>query len=173
MAEKTNLILFSEGIFSKNPIFFMLLGLCPTLAVTTTLENGIGMGIATAFVLLFSSGFISLFRKFIPSSIRIPSFIVIIASFVTINSLLMEAFVPTLFNKLGIYIPLIVVNCIVLGKALSFAYKNPLIPSLFDAFGAGLGFTFALILIAALREIIGTGSIIFSNKVYFQYQLYL
>ncbi|MFP4423913.1 MAG: electron transport complex subunit RsxE [Candidatus Woesearchaeota archaeon] len=159
-----NLVVMVKAAIQKNPIFIMLLGLCPTLAVTSTLENGIGMGLATSFVLIFSCSIISIIRKFVPQQIRIPSFIVIIATFVTIISMLMEAYTPDLFNRLGIYIPLIVVNCIVLGKALSFSYKNPLTLSLFDALGTGLGFTGGLIIIAGIREIIGQGTIQLMGK---------
>ena len=158
---KSNLMLFIDGIFKENPAFFLILGMCPTLAVTTSLENGIGMGIATSAVLLFSCILISMIKDFIPHDIRIPSFIVIIASFVTITSLIMEAFAPNLFTRLGIYVPLIVVNCIVLGRVLAFAYKNPVLPTFFDSLGMGFGFTGALIIIATIRELLGTGKIVF------------
>ncbi|MGM5487663.1 MAG: electron transport complex subunit RsxE [Nanobdellota archaeon] len=154
-----NLALMIRAAIQKNPIFILLLGLCPTLAVTSTFEDGIGMGLATTFVLLFSCGLISLIRKLVPGEIRIPAFIVIIATFVTLISMMMEAYTPDLFQRLGIYIPLIVVNCIVLGKALSFSYKNPITPSLFDALGTGLGFTGGLMIIAGIRELVGQGTI--------------
>ncbi len=167
MNTKSNFRAFFAGLFSKNPVFFLLLGLCPTLAVTTSVENGIGMGLATAFVLIFSSIIISLLKHYVRADIRIPAFIVIIASLVTIVSMLMEAFFPAISASLGIYLPLIVVNCIVLGRALAFAYKNPMIPSFFDAAGMGIGFTGALIIISGIREILGTGRILLSGDIIF------
>ena len=159
MEKTTNMKLILQGIFEKNPILFLLLGMCPTLAVTTRIEYGIGMGLATGFVLIFSCVIISAMRKVIPYEMRIPSFIIIIATFVTIISYIMEAYAPLLFRDLGIYVPLIVVNCIVLGKVLSSAYKNPIIPSFFDAVGTGAGFTIVLVIIAGIRQFLGEGSI--------------
>ena len=150
---------FIRGLWEEVPVFRLLLGLCPTLAVTTSLENGLGMGLATTSVLLGSNLVISLFRKFIPNKIRIPSFIVVIASFVTIVDLVMHGFTPDLHKALGIFIPLIVVNCLILGRAEAFASKNGLGHSLLDALGMGIGFTFALGILGAVREILGAGSL--------------
>ena len=150
---------FSKGIFTENPTFRLILGMCPTLAVSTSLVNAIGMGAATTFVLLGSNILVSLFRKFIPSNIRIPAFIVIIATFVTIVELIMQAYFPVLNKSLGIFIPLIVVNCIILGRAEAFASKNPVFPSVLDALGMGIGFTGALALLGAAREILRAGTI--------------
>jgi len=150
---------FTRGIFAENPTFRLILGMCPTLAVSTSLVNAIGMGAATTFVLLGSNILVSLFRKLIPSNIRIPAFIVIIATFVTIVELIMQAYFPTLNKSLGIFIPLIVVNCIILGRAEAFASKMPLFPSILDALGMGIGFTGALALLGATREILGAGTI--------------
>ena len=136
-----------------------MLGMCPTLAVTTSAMNGLGMGLTTAAVLAMSNLIISLLRKVIPGKVRIPAFIVIIASFVTVLQLLLEAYLPDLNRALGVYIPLIVVNCIILGRAESYAYSNPPIPSLFDGVGMGLGFTFALTCIGAVRELLGAGEV--------------
>lgn len=151
---------FLDGIFKKNPVFFLLLGLCPTLAVTTTLKNALGMAAATIFVLVCSSILISLIRKLIADEIRIPAFIVVIATFVTIVNLLMEAYYPEVAAGLGIYLMLIVVNCIVLGRALAFAHKNPVWPSFLDALGMGIGFSFALVVISTIRELGGTGQLL-------------
>ncbi len=148
-----------NGLLKENPTFVLMLGMCPTLAVTTSAMNGLGMGLTTMVVLAMSNAFISLLRKIIPDKVRIPAFIVIIASFVTVIELLLEAFIPSLYSALGIYIPLIVVNCIILGRAESYASKNPVLPSFFDGVGMGLGFTFALTCIGAVREIIGAGQI--------------
>jgi electron transport complex protein RnfE len=148
-----------NGIVKENPTFVLTLGMCPTLAVTTSAKNGLGMGLTTMVVLALSNAFISLLRKVIPDKVRIPAFIVIIASFVTVMELLLEGFIPSLYDALGIYIPLIVVNCIILGRAESYASKNPVLPSFFDGVGMGLGFTFALTCIGAVREIIGAGQI--------------
>lgn len=148
-----------NGLLKENPTFVLMLGMCPTLAVTTSAMNGFGMGLTTMVVLALSNTFISLLRKVIPDKVRIPAFIVIIASFVTVMELLLEAFIPSLYDALGIYIPLIVVNCIILGRAESYASKNPILPSFFDGIGMGLGFTFALTCIGAVREIIGAGQI--------------
>lgn len=150
---------FSKGFIKDNPVFILLLGLCPTLAVTSSAINGLGMGLATMFVLVCSNMVISLIKNLIPDKVRIPSFIVIIASFVTIVELIMEGFAPALFEALGIFIPLIVVNCIVLGRAEGFASKQSFISSLIDGLGMGLGFAFALTLLGAVREALGNGSI--------------
>ena len=148
-----------NGLFKENPTFVLLLGMCPTLAVTTSAKNGLGMGLTTLVVLALSNLIISALRKVIPDKIRIPAFIVIIASFVTMVELLLKAYIPTLFDALGIYIPLIVVNCIILGRAEAYAYHNGVVESLFDGIGMGLGFSFALTLIGGFRELLGTGTI--------------
>lgn len=148
-----------NGLVKENPTFVLMLGMCPTLAVTTSAMNGLGMGLTTAVVLALSNLIISMLRKIIPDKVRIPAFIVIIASFVTVVQLLLEAYLDSLNQALGVYIPLIVVNCIILGRAESYAYSNPPIPSLFDGIGMGLGFTFALTCIGAVREILGTGEV--------------
>ena len=148
-----------NGIVKENPTFVLTLGMCPTLAVTTSAKNGLGMGLTTMVVLALSNAFISLLRKVIPDKVRIPAFIVIIASFVTVMELLLEGFLPSLYDALGIYIPLIVVNCIILGRAEAYASKNPVLPSLFDGIGMGLGFTIALTMIGAVREFLGAGQI--------------
>jgi Na+-translocating ferredoxin:NAD+ oxidoreductase subunit E len=150
---------FTKGFFKENPILVLVLGTCPTLATTSSALNGMGMGIATTFVLLGSNVVISLLSGVIPDKVRIPAFIVIIASFVTIVDLVMQAYVPSLYEKLGIFIPLIVVNCIVLGRAEAFASKNSVLSSFFDGIGMGLGFTMALGIMGAFREIVGSGSI--------------
>ena len=146
-----------NGLIKENPTFVLTLGMCPTLAVTTSAINGLGMGLTTMVVLALSNAFISLLRKVIPDKVRIPAFIVIIASFVTVMELLLEGYLPSLYDALGIYIPLIVVNCIILGRAESYASKNPVIPSFFDGVGMGLGFTFALTCIGLVRELLGSG----------------
>ncbi|MBR3981460.1 MAG: electron transport complex subunit E [Bacteroidales bacterium] len=156
MADIKNL---TRGIIKENPIFVLLLGMCPTLGVTTSGTNGLGMGLATMFVLVLSNCFISVLKNVIPDKVRIPAFIVIIASFVTIVQLLMEAYVPFLYEQLGLYIPLIVVNCIILGRAEAFASKNGLVDSLFDGIGMGLGFTLALTLLGLIRELLGAGTV--------------
>ncbi|MBR1930159.1 MAG: electron transport complex subunit E [Lachnospiraceae bacterium] len=148
-----------NGLIQENPTFVLMLGMCPTLAVTTSAMNGLGMGLTTMVVLALSNLMISSLRKVIPDRVRIPAFIVIIASFVTAVQLLLEAYLPSLNDALGVYIPLIVVNCIILGRAESYAYSNPPIPSLFDGIGMGLGFTMALTLIGMFREILGAGTI--------------
>lgn len=148
-----------NGIIKENPTFVLMLGMCPTLAVTTSAVNGLGMGLTTTVVLALSNMLISLLRNIIPSKVRIPAFIVIIASFVTMVELLLEGFLPSLYDALGIYIPLIVVNCIILGRAEAYASKFPVIPSFFDGLGMGLGFSFALTCIGAIREIIGAGEL--------------
>lgn len=150
---------FWYGIFKNNPIFRLVLGLCPTLAVTTSLENALGMGLAASFVLICSNGLVSALRRVIPDAVHIPCYIVIIATFVTTVNLLMQAFLPGLSEKLGIFIPLIVVNCIILGRAEAFACKNGVIDSLADGLGTGIGFTLALSLIGAVREIVGAGTL--------------
>ncbi len=148
-----------NGLFKENPTFVLMLGMCPTLAVTTSAINGLGMGLTTMAVLILSNMMISMLRKVIPDKVRIPAFIVIIASFVTIVELLLKGFVPSLYSALGIYIPLIVVNCIILGRAEAYASKNNVILSIFDGIGMGLGFTMALTLIGAFRELIGSGMV--------------
>ncbi len=148
-----------NGLVKENPTFVLTLGMCPTLAVTTSAMNGLGMGLTTMAVLTLSNLFISLLRKIIPSRVRIPAFIVVIATFVTVVQLLLEAYLPALNKSLGVYIPLIVVNCIILGRAEAYAYSNPPIPSMFDGLGMGLGFSFALTCIGALREILGAGKV--------------
>ncbi|MGL5435032.1 MAG: electron transport complex subunit RsxE [Lachnospiraceae bacterium] len=148
-----------NGIIKENPTFVLMLGMCPTLAVTTTAINGLGMGLSTTVVLVFSNLIISLLRKIIPDRVRIPAYIVIVASLVTIVQLLLQAFIPALYNSLGIFIPLIVVNCIILGRAEAYAAKNGPMNSLFDGLGMGLGFTVGLTFIAIFREILGAGSI--------------
>lgn len=148
-----------NGIVKENPTLVLMLGMCPTLAVTTSAYNGLGMGLTTTVVLALSNVIISMFRKVIPNKIRIPAFIVIIASFVTIMQLVLQAYIPSLYDSLGIYIPLIVVNCIILGRAEAYAYKNPVHHSFFDGLGMGLGFTLALTLIGLIREFIGACSV--------------
>lgn len=148
---------FSKGFIKENPVFILLLGMCPTLGVTSSAINGLGMGLATTFVLVMSNVVVSLVKSQIPDKVRIPSFIVIIAAFVTIVQLTMQAYLPALFKSLGIFIPLIVVNCIVLGRAEAFASKNTLITSIIDGLGMGLGFSFALVLLGGVREILGSG----------------
>ncbi|MBM7560767.1 electron transport complex subunit RsxE [Fusibacter tunisiensis] len=154
-----NLKNLTNGLFKENPIFVQLLGMCPTLAVTTSAENGIGMGLATTAVLVSSNLVISLLRKLIPAKVRIPAYIVIIASFVTIVGMVMEAFLPALYGALGLFIPLIVVNCIILARAESFASKNNIADSVLDGVGMGLGFTLALTVLGAVRELFGNGTI--------------
>ena len=151
---------FSKGIFYENPILVIVLGLCPALAVSVSLENALGMGLAASFVLVFSNCIISGIRNIVPNRIRIPCFIVVIASFVTIVELLMAAFSPQLAKQLGIFVPLIVVNCIIMGRAESFASKNRILPSILDGLGMGLGFTLALSAVAIIRELLGSGKIL-------------
>lgn len=150
---------FTKGFIKENPVFILLLGMCPTLGVTSSAINGLGMGLATTFVLLMANIVVSLVKNFIPDKVRIPSFIVIIASFVTVVQLVMQAYLPSLYKSLGLFIPLIVVNCIVLGRAEAFASKNSLVSSAVDGLGIGLGFTFALVLLGGIREILGSGRI--------------
>ena len=150
---------FSKGLLTENPSLRQMLGLCPTLAVTTAVTNGLGMGLATTFVLVCSGIVVSLLRKVIPNSVRIPAFITIIASFVTLTMMLVEAYLPALNDALGIYLPLIVVNCIVLGRAEMFASKNPPLASAIDGLGMGVGFTISLVLMSAVRELLGAGTL--------------
>ncbi len=149
---------FSKGLFNENAVFVQVLGMCPTLGTTSSAYNGLGMGLATTFVLLMSNIVVSLVRNVIPDKVRIPAFIVIIASFVTVVELTMQAYLPSLYNELGLFIPLIVVNCIVLGRAEAFASKNTIFSSALDGLGMGLGFTIALFLLGSVREILGAGS---------------
>ncbi len=151
---------FTKGFLKDNPILVLLLGMCPTLGTTTSGINGLSMGLATTFVLLGSNVFISLLKNFIPDKVRIPAFIVVIASFVTVVELVMKAYLPDLFNTLGLFIPLIVVNCIVLGRAEAFASKNNVFSSAIDGLGMGLGFSMALFLLGTIREILGSGSVL-------------
>ena len=148
-----------NGLIKENPTFVLMLGMCPTLAVTTSAINGLGMGLSTTVVLVLSNMLISMLRKVIPDSVRMPAFIVVVAAFVTIVQFLLEGFVPSLYDSLGLYIPLIVVNCIILGRAESYASKNPVLPSIFDGIGMGLGFTFGLTCIGLIRELLGAGQI--------------
>lgn len=154
---------FTKGFFKENPILVLILGTCPTLATTSSAINGIGMGLATTFVLVGSNVVISLIAQMIPDKVRIPAYVVVIATFVTIVDLLMQAYVPSLYKQLGIFIPLIVVNCIVLGRAEAFANKNKVLPSFFDGLGMGLGFAMALGILGSIRELLGSGSL-FSLK---------
>jgi len=155
----SNLATFTKGIIKENPVLVMLLGLCPVLGVTSSAINGMGMGVATMFVLIMANVTISIVKTQIPDNVRIPAYIVIIASFVTCVQLLMEAFTPDLFAQLGVFIPLIVVNCVVLGRAEAFAAKNNVWSSFLDGAGMGLGFTIALTMLGGVREILGSGSI--------------
>ncbi|RXQ96103.1 electron transport complex subunit E [Ancylomarina salipaludis] len=150
---------FSKGFFKENAVFVLLLGMCPTLGVTSSAINGMGMGLATTFVLIMSNLVISLVSSQIPDKVKIPSFIVIIASFVTMVDLVMAGFVPALHEQLGVFIPLIVVNCIVLGRAEAFASKNKIIPSIIDGAGMGLGFAMALTILGSVRELLGSGKV--------------
>jgi electron transport complex protein RnfE len=148
----------TKGILRENPLFIIVLGTCPALAITTTVENGIGMGLAATFVLVCSNVFISMLRKIIPKQVRIPAFIVVIASFVTIADLVLHAYAYSLWKALGLFIPLIVVNCIILGRAEAFAQSNTVFSSFMDGVGMGLGFTLALVLMSTIREILGNGT---------------
>ncbi len=150
---------FLNGLIKENPTFVLLLGMCPTLGTTSSALNGMSMGLATTFVLICSNIVIALLKNLIPDKVRIPAYIVVIASFVTLLQMLMQAYLPTLYASLGLFIPLIVVNCIILGRAEAFAAKNTALPSLFDGLGMGLGFTWALTLLGAVRELLGTGAI--------------
>lgn len=156
---KTFLNVFLNGLIWENPTFTLMLGMCPTLAITTAASNGVGMGLATTAVLVCSNLFISLLRNVIPEKVRIPSFIVVIASFVTIVDLMMKAFLPALSATLGLYIPLIVVNCIIFARAESFAFKNPPLLSVADGLGMGLGFTCAITILSCIRELLGSGTL--------------
>lgn len=156
---------FANGLFGENPVFRLVLGACPTIAVTTSAINGVGMGLAATFVLVGSNVVISLLRNFIPNKVRIPAFIVVICTFVTMVQMIMQAFLPTLYDSLGIFIPLIVVNCIILARAEAFASKNNVSRSAIDGLGMGLGFTLSLLLIGSIREIIGGGTV-------FNYQVF-
>ena len=153
-----SLKVFLNGLIKENPTFVLLLGMCPTLGTTSSALNGMSMGLATTFVLICSNVVISLLRNLIPDKVHIPAYIVVIASFVTALQMLMQAYLPSLYASLGLFIPLIVVNCIILGRAEAFAAKNRPIPSLFDGLGMGLGFTCALTLLGAVRELLGTGT---------------
>lgn len=155
----TNIERLYNGLIKENPTFVLMLGMCPTLAVTTSAINGMGMGLSTTVVLVLSNMMISALRKIIPDSVRMPAFIVVVASFVTIVDFLLEGFIPSLYSALGIYIPLIVVNCIILGRAESYASKNPPVLSILDGVGMGLGFTFGLTCIGIVREILGAGQL--------------
>lgn len=155
--------IFKEGIFSGNPLFIQLLGLCPALAITTSIMNAVGMTMAFTFVLVLSNITISLIRKIVPDEIRIPVYIIVVATFVTCVSLLMQAFMPTLYDSLATFVNLIVVNCIILGRAEAFASKNKVVPSIMDALGQSIGYGLALLIISAIREIFGTLSITLSN----------
>ncbi len=159
MSNNSSMERLYNGLVKENPTFVLMLGMCPTLAVTTSAMNGLGMGLTTMVVLALSNMIISLLRNIIPDKVRIPAFIVVIASFVTMVELLLEGFIPALYDALGLYIPLIVVNCIILGRAEAYASKNGVISSLFDGIGMGLGFSFALTCIGAVRELIGAGEI--------------
>ncbi|HCP14714.1 MAG TPA: electron transport complex subunit RsxE [Peptococcaceae bacterium] len=149
---------FTKGIIAENPLFVQVLGTCPSLAVTTSVNNALGMGVAFTAVLVCSNLVISLLRKAVPSDIRIPSYIVVIASFVTMIEMIMNAFAPALYASLGIFIPLIVVNCVILGRAEAFAGKNPALPSIADGLGMGVGYTLAIVAIASIREVLGAGT---------------
>ena len=157
--KKTVKSVFLNGLISENPTFRLVLGTCPTMAVTTSAINGVGMGLAATFVLIGSNAVISLLRKFIPDKIRIPAFIVVICTFVTMVQMLLQAFIPSLYESLGLFIPLIVVNCIILARAEAFASKNGVLLSAVDGAGMGLGFTVAITLMGAIRELIGAGSV--------------
>ncbi|QZE14678.1 electron transport complex subunit E [Halosquirtibacter laminarini] len=155
----SKLKIVSKGFLQENPVFVLLLGMCPTLGVTSSAINGLGMGLATTFVLMLSNIAISLVARFIPDKVRIPSFIVIIATFVTVLQMVMQAYLPALYKSLGLFIPLIVVNCIVLGRAEAFASKNGPFESMLDGIGMGLGFSFALTLLGGIRELLGSGKL--------------
>lgn len=160
MKKKNSLMsLIYNGVVKSNPSLVLMLGMCPTLAVTTSASNGFGMGVSTMAVLIVSNLLISLLRKLIPDAVRLPAYIVVVASLVTVVEMIMQAYVPSLYNALGLYIPLIVVNCIILGRAEAFASQNDPIPSVFDGIGMGLGFTLALTLIGSVRELLGAGSL--------------
>lgn len=159
MAKKSMFQEFSKGIIKENPVLCLVLGTCPTLAVTTAASNAIGMGVAATLVLVCSNAVISLLRRFIPDKVRIPAYITIIAGFVTIVQMLVKAFAPAIDESLGIYLPLIVVNCIILGRAEMYASKNKVLPSVLDGLGMGVGFTAAMLLMGVIREFLGTGGV--------------
>jgi len=159
-----NIKIFTNGLFKENPVLILLIGLCPVLATGSSMNDGFGMGIATAFVLISSNLLISIFRNFIPNSIRLPVFIIIISTFVTIVDYVMHAYMVELYASLGIFIPLIVVNCIILGRAEAFASKNTVKSSLIDGIGMGIGFTMAITLLGAIRELIGNGTLTFFGR---------
>ena len=161
---------FTKGFIKENPVFVMALGLCPTLAVTSSVVNAIGMGLAATFVLVFSNIIISLIKDFIPTKIRIPAYIVVIASFVTIVDMVMHAYLPAIHKSLGLFIPLIVVNCIILGRAEAFASKNNVLKSILDGFGMGFGFTLALVVIGGIREVLGAGQFLGMNVMWTSYK---
>ena len=164
MANKQSVgAMFKDGLWNSNPVFILLLGMCPVLGVTSSVENSLGMGVATTFVLFMSNVVVSLLRNIIPKKMRIPCFIVIIASFVTIVEMVSQAFTPALYKSLGLFIPLIVVNCIVLGRAEAFAFKNGLWRSMLDGLAMGIGFTFALVCMGAVRELLGSGALLNIN----------
>ena len=165
MSKSSNIKVLFNGIIKENPVFVLLLGMCPTLGTTSSAINGFSMGLATLFVLVASNVVISLVKNLIPDKVRIPSFIVVIATFVTVVEMTMQAYLPALYDSLGLFIPIIVVNCIVLGRAEAFAAKNTVLSSMFDGLGMGLGFTFALTVLGATRELLGTGKI-FSATVF-------
>ncbi len=159
MNNNSNLKVFLNGFFNENPTFVLILGMCPTLATTTSALNGLSMGLATAFVLLGSNVVISLLKNIIPDNVRIPAYVVVIATFVTIVEMSMQAYLPALYESLGLFIPLIVVNCIVLGRAEAFAAKNNVFKSALDGLGMGLGFSMALTILGSIREVLGTGKV--------------
>ena len=159
MEKRSYLKEFTKGIVKENPVLCLVLGTCPTLAVTTSASNAIGMGLAATMVLVCSNAVISALRKFIPDKVRIPAYITVIAGFVTVVQMLVKAFAPAINDSLGIFLPLIVVNCIILGRAEMFAGKNPVVPSILDGLGMGVGFTAALLLMGVIRELFGSGSV--------------
>ncbi len=159
MSNNSNIKTLMNGIVKENPVFVLLLGMCPALGTTSSALNGLGMGLATAFVLISANIVIALLKNLIPDKVRIPAFIVVIATFVTLVEMVMQAYIPALYESLGLFIPLIVVNCIVLGRAEAFAAKNSVLKSIFDGLGMGMGFTMALTLLGAARELLGTGKI--------------
>ncbi len=161
---------FTKGIYRENPVFRLVLGMCPFLAVTTSVENALGMGAAATFVLICSNFLVSLFRNIIPSKVRIPCYIVIIATFVTLVDMVMNAYLPDLHRSLGIFIPLIVVNCIILGRAEGFANRHPVLNSIADAVGMGIGFTLAMVILASFRELLGNGTLLNINVLGSAYQ---
>jgi electron transport complex protein RnfE len=160
MSKDSNVKVLFNGIIKENPVFVLLLGMCPTLGTTSSAINGLGMGLATTFVLVASNVVIALIKNMIPDKVRIPAFIVVIATFVTVVEMAMQAYLPALYESLGLFIPLIVVNCIVLGRAEAYATKNTVFSSMFDGLGMGLGFSMALTLLGATRELLGTGKVL-------------